>query len=151
MSNQSFCRGPLPPSSPNHFHRWISLQQLHWLWKAIAWSSRPQSFPFSLKLITDETLPVFLAIFFANIFCKYLGQYFWGSSPMRSSRYFPTGHKKFENPGWTKTHTDWSKFSCSFSVSIIGVVQKSCWHQTIVINFLHKIRSLTVKFLLEFF
>ena len=101
-----FAEDHSPPSSPNHFHRWKSLLQLHWIWTAIAWSSHPQSFPVSLKLITDETLPVFLANIFANIFggsspmrpCQYCLQmswpiFFWGSSPMRSSQYFPTDHK----------------------------------------------------------
>ena len=55
-----------PPSSPNHFHRWTSLQQLHWIWTAIAWSSRPQSFPVSLN-----SSPMRPCQFFGKYLCQY--------------------------------------------------------------------------------
>ena len=144
-----FAEDHSPPSSPNHFHRWKSLLQLHWIWTAIAWSSHPQSFPVSLKLITDETqffwqifLPIFLEAHHrwdpATIFCKYLGQYFFEAHHRWGPANIFQLVTKLGNPSWTKTqNTDWFKFPCSFSVSR-DVAQKSCWHQTILINFYTK-------------
>jgi hypothetical protein len=68
----------------------------------------------------------------AKIFAKNSGRV---SSVMRSSQYFPTGHKVGKSQ--LDQNTDWLKFSCSFSVSK-DVAQKSCWHQTILINFYTK-------------
>jgi len=100
---------------------------------------------------------IFLPIFFeahrrwdlANIFCKYLGQYFfeahhrWGPADIFQLV------TKLENPSWTKTHTDWSKFSCSFfcEYSWCGTKELLAWDN--IDQFLHKIRSSTVKFFLE--
>jgi len=142
MSNQSFCRGPLPPPFQS---------------KPLPQVNKPPAIALKMNSHSLIVPPTVISGQFetrrrwdpANIFCKYLGQYFfeahhrWGPADIFQLV------TKLENPSWTKTHTDWSKFSCSFfcEYSWCGTKELLAWDN--IDQFLHKIRSSTVKFFLE--